>query len=414
MAMRERQLGTATYSSGNISLVQLPRDAVYHTLQVSCFGGTFATTQGAMGTGPGLVPGFPFTLIRQVRVIRNGSDVVAQMSGEQLAKEHYYLNGEFPKARLYTTTSNVETLRTQTVRGVTIPANSDGIGANGGGGTLATSFTVPDAPAGTGTLSFDMQCDLYFQLGVDDAYYSTIVDARKLASFDLEITWATEASQISIAGTANTSSAASMSLNILSLDQDNLEVKDEFMTFKRSTNSISNYAYGSSNNQLILPRGNFFYGMIMGTRAYKAGSTVNPIAENAVLGQILNRINTNFQLRSVTFQQLQAKNISDQGGRAQPWETSQGGPQGYAQLLYVNAGDRVAEMIPTYAMDMFDLQLAINAIGSAQNGVTTSNTAPVLDFLYEEVIPSVSSGGSAPRGAMAGSIGSVSAKPYAR
>lgn len=408
MAMRERQLGSAAFSSGNITTVQLPRDAVYHTLQVSCFGGSFATVQGAMGTGPTLVPGFPFTLIRQIRVIRNGSDVVAQFSGEQMAKEHYYLNGEFPKARLYTTSTNVETLRTATVRGVTIPANSDGIGANAGG------FGVPDAPAGTGTLSFDMQSDIYFQLGVDDAYYSTLVDSRKLASFDLEITWATEAAQIAVAGTANTSSAATMTLNVLSLDQDNLEVKDEFMTFKRSTNSISNYAYGSSNNQLILPRGNFFYGIQMATRAYKAGSTVNPIAENAVLGQILNRINTNFQLRSTTFQQLQAKNISDQGGRAQPWETSQGGPQGYAQLLYVNAGDRVAEMIPTYAMDMFDLQLAVNAIGSAQNGVTTANTAPVIDFLYEEVIPSVSPGGSAPRGATAGSIGSVSAKPYVR
>lgn len=408
MAMRERQLGTATFSSGNISIVQLPRDAVYHTLQLSCFGGSFATVQGALGTGPNLVPGFPFTLIRQIRVIRNGSDVVAQYSGEQMAKEHYYLNGEFPKARLYTTSANVETLRTQTVRGITIPSNSDGIGSN------SAAFTVPDAPAGTGTLSFDMQSDIYFQLGVDDAYYSTLVDSRKLASFDLEITWATEAAQIAAAGTANTSSAATMSLNILSLDQDNLEVKDEFMTFKRSTNSISNYAYGSSNNQLILPRGNFFYGMIMATRAYKVGSTVNPVAENAVIGQILNRINTNFQLRSVTFPQLQAKNVSDQGGRAQPWETSQGGPQGYAQMLYVNAGDRIAEMIPTYAMDMFDLQLAINAIGSAQNGVTTANTAPVLDFLYQEVIPSVSPGGSTPRGAMAGSIGSVSAKPYAR
>ena len=331
-----------------------------------------------------------------------------------MAKEHYYLNGEFPKARLYTTTSNVETLRTQTVRGVTIPANSDGIGSNGGGGTLATAFTVPTAADSVGTLSFDMQCDIYFQLGVDDAYYSTLVDSRKLASFDLEITWATEAAQIAIAGTANTSSAAAMSLNILSLDQDNLEVKDEFMTFKRSTNSISNYAFGSSNNQLILPRGNFFYGIQMATRAYKAGSTVNPIAENGVLGQILNRINTNFQLRSVTFPQLQAKNISDQGGRAQPWETSQGGPQGYAQLLYVNAGDRIAEMIPTYAMDMFDLQLAINAIGSAQNGVSTANTAPLLALLYDEDIPPVSPGGSAPRGAMAGSIGAVSAKPYSR
>lgn len=408
MAMRERQLSSVAFSSGNVSVVQLPRDAVYHTLQLSCFGGSFATVQGAMGTGPSLVPGFPYTLIRQVRLIRNGSDVVAQMSGEQLAKEHFYLNGEHPKARLYTTSSNVETLRTASVRGVTIPANSDGIGANMG------TFTVPDAPAGTGTLSFDMQADLYLQLGVDDAYYATLVDARKLASYDLEITWATEAAQIAAAGTANTSSAASFTLNVLSLDQDNLDVESDFMTFKRSTNSVSNYAYGSSNNQLILPRGNFFYGIQMSAKAFKTGSTVNAIPDDGIVGNILNRINTNFQLRAASFSQLQAKNISDFGGRSQPWNLSMGGPQGWAQLNYVNAGDRIAEMIPTYAMDTFDLQISINAIGSAQNGATTANTNPVLDFLYEEVIPAVSPGGSRPQGASAGSIGATSAKPYAR
>lgn len=409
MAMRERQLVTASFSSGNTNLYQLPRDAVYHTLQFSVMGGTFSTVQGSMGTGPVLVPGFPWTLIKSIRVIRNGSDVVAQMSGEQMAKQHYYLNGEFPKARLYTTSSNVETLRTATVRGITIPANSDGLGSNCGG------FSVPDAASSTGSISFDMQCDLYFQLGVDDAYYSTLVDSRKLASFDVEIQWATEAAQIATAGTANTSNAASFNLNILSLDQDNMSVETNFATFKRSTNYISNFTYNSSNNQVILPRGNFFYGVQIGTKAYKAGSAVNAIAENSVLGQIINRINTNFQLRATNFNQLQAKNVSDQGGRAQPWETSQGGPQGYAQLLYVNAGDRFAEMIPTYAMDTFDLQLSVQAQGSASNGATSNNTNPVIELLYDEVIPAIApAGGSNPRGSSNGSIGMTSAKPYAR
>lgn len=408
MSIRERQLTTTPYSSGNTVIVDLPRDAVYHTLQLSVFAGSFSTVQGSMGTGPTLVPGFPFTLIRNLRIIRNGSDVIWQGSGEQLAKEHYYMNKEHPLARLYTTTSNVETLRTATVRGITIPANSAGIGANGGG------FSVPTAANSTGTVSFDMQMEMWFQMGPDDAYYGTLVDARKLATFQAEITWATEAAQIAVAGTANTSNAASFSLQFLSLDQDNLDVENEFGTFKRSAQYVSYIPYNSSNQQIMLPRGNFFQGVIIGTKAYKAGSSTNPIAENSVLSSIQNRINSNFYLRSFNFNQIQAKNQADAGGRDQSWATAQGTPQGYAFLSYINAAQKAAEMVPTYVMDQFDFLVSTQDISSSTNGVTTSSTNPIIELLIQEVIPGVSVGGSAPKGAQAGSIGATSAKPYAR
>lgn len=408
MAIRERSLSTAAYVSGGTTLVQLPRDAVYHSLQLSIMGGSFSTVQGTAGTGPILVPGFPWTLMRSIRVIRNGSDVVFQASGEQLAKESFYLNTQHPFARLYTSAANVETLITSSTRGVTIPANAEGIGANGGG------FKAPDAPVGTGVLNFDAQVDLMFQLGVEDGYYSTLVDARSLSSYDLEIVWAAESAQIATAGTANTSNAAAFNLQVLSLDQDNLDVENSFGTFKRSTNQISSYAYGSSNNQLQLPRGNFFYGIQVGTKAYKAGSATVAIAENNVIDGLLNRINTNFTLRNTTYRQLQHKNMSDYGGRSQAFVTAQGGPQGYAQLGFTSAGNKMSEMIPTFAMDMFDLQISLQAQAAATNGATSNNTNGVIELLYEEVIPGVSVGDSSPRGASSGSIGRVSAKPYSR
>lgn len=408
MSIRERQLTTTPYSSGNTVIVDLPRDAVYHTLQLSCFGGTFQTVQGAMGTGPALVPGFPFTLIRNLRIIRNGSDVVWQGSGEQLAKEHYYMNKEHPLARLYTVSSQTETLRTATVRGITVPANSAGIGANGGG------FTVPDAPAGTGTLRFDFQMEMWFQMGPDDAYYGTLVDARKLATFQAEITWASEAAQIASAGTANTSNSASFNLQFLSLDQDNLDVKNEFGTFKRSALYVSYIPYNSSNQQIMLPRGNFYQGIMIGTKAFKAGSTANAIAENSVLSSIQNRINSNFYLRSFNFEQIQAKNQADAGGRDQSWATAKGTPQGFAFLSYINAAQKAAEMVPTYVMDQFDFLVSTQDISSATNGTTTGSTNPIIELLIQEVIPGVSVGGAAPQGAQMGSINGTSAKPYAR
>lgn len=403
--IRARQLGSLVYSSGNISTVQLPRDSVYHLLRLSCFGGSFSTVQGAMGTGPTLVPGFPFSLMRQVRLIRNGSDVVFSASGEQLAKHHYYLNKSHPQARLYTVSSNVETLRTATVRGVTIPANAQGIGSNQGG------FTVPDAPAGTGTVNFDCQVDLWLQLGVDDGYFSTLLDARPLASYDLEITWASEAAQIAAAGTANTSNSASVSFQVLSLDQDNVKVDAKFGTYKRSNVQISNFAYGSENNQVLLPRGNFFYGIQLGTKAYKSGSSTVPVSENSVISTITNRINSNLYLRTVDFRQLQADNLSDFGGRQSAWDAAEGCPQGFAQLNYVNAGQKMSELVTSYAMDQFDLQLSIRAQGSATNGATSNNTNPVIDLMYEEVIPGVGRDGIGPQGAAAGSIARTSSQP---
>lgn len=408
MSIRERQLGSLVYSSGNTSRFQIPRDAVFHALRLSVVGGTFSTVQGVSGTGPSLVPGFPFSLIRQVRVVRNGSDYVIAMSGEQAAKQHYYLNRTHPQARLYTTSSNVETLRTASVRGLTVPATAQGIGEN------QATFAVPNAPSSTGSLSFDCQFDLMFQTGVDDDFFATCVDGRPLADFAIEIDWATEAAQIAAAGTANTSSSASFTANLLSLDQDNVADGLAFGTFKRSQQSYSNFQYGSGNNQVLLPRGNMLYSLLFATRAFKTGSSVNPVAENSVLGNMSLRVNTNFYLKTLSFQQFQAANIADHGGRQNAWATAQGSPQGWADVPLTNATQELRESLPTYAFDQLDIQLSLQDITAATNGATTSSTQPQIDILISEVIPGVSVASNAPQGAQAGSISRTSAKPYSR
>lgn len=402
--IRERQLNSLSYADGQTQTVDLPRDAVFHMLQLSCMGGVITSVQGGSGTGGTFESTFPFCLMRGIRLIRNGSDVVWQGSGAQLAKEHYYLNGSAPFARIYSYASNVETLKTASVRGVTVPANSDGINANGGG------FTITTGASSTVTTYFDCQVELWLQMGVDDAYVGTLVDARPLATFQLEVTWAALANCI-IPGTAETTTCTA-SFQVLSIDQDNMPSMEKFGTFKRSAQQYSNIPFGSTGYQVLLPRGNFFLGIIIATRAYKAASTTIPGAENAVLSTVENRINSNFSLRKFSFQQLQAKNMSDYGGRPQPFSTAQGMPQGYAYLYYPVAGDRAQELVPTYVMDQFDLMLNTNAIGSAQNGVTTASTAPIIDLFLQEVIPGVSVSDSAPRGAQAGSSRRTSAKPY--
>jgi len=407
---RERQLASIAYAAGQVSRARLPNDAVYHQLQFAIFGGSVSSVFGLAPSGPVFETNFPFSLIRDMRIIRNGSDIIWQGSGAQLAKEHYYLNNSPAKARLYTTTSNVETLLTGTSRGVTVPANSSGINAN-----LLEFVGTSSVSTTQVSCQFDMQMEMWFQLNLDStkASCNTLVDARKLATFDIEITWA-DVTSIITAGTNNTSNTITATLQVLSIDQDNVDVNTNFGTFKRSAFQYSSFPYGSSNQQILLARGNYWYGMILQTRAFKTSSTTISHPENNVLGSIQNRLNTNFQLRIADFAQLQAKNISDNGGRQAPYDLAQGHPQGWAAIQYTAALDNPGELIPTYVTDVFDLLLTYQAIGSATNGVTTAATLPQLDILTQEVIPGVTVSTSAPQGATNGSIGGTSAKPYVR
>lgn len=404
--IRERQINSIAFSAGQTNLIDLPRDAVFHWLTLSCFGGSHVSTQGSSGTGPTYDSAYPFSIMRNIRLIRNGSDVIWQGTGAQLAKEHYYLNRTAPFARLYSTSSNVETLYTATARtNMTVPANADGINSS------CVLFKATDAASSSSTNQFDFQVDLYLQVGVDDAYIATLVDARPLATFQLEIMWATTA-QLFIPGTANTSDAITATVNILSIDQDNMDADQPFGTFKRSSQQYSNIPFNTSNYQVMLPRGNYFFGIQISTFAYKTASTVIASPEDAVLSLVDNRINSNFSLRKFAFNQLQAKNVGDYGGRSQPYSSAQGMPQGHAYLYYPVAGQSMAELVATYVMDQFDMQLTTNPIGSAQNGVTTASTNPIINLLLQEVVPGVNVSASAPRGSQSGSSRRTSAKPY--
>jgi hypothetical protein len=405
MAIRERQLNSVTFSEGGTVLVDLPRDACFHLLQISCMAGTISSVFAGTPTGAILTNGFPFNLMRNLRLIRNGSDVVWQGSGEQLAKEHYYLNNRHPQARLYTSTAaGAETLLLGTSRGSVVPAISDGIGSN------VSEFLTSTTGTGTQTTYFDLQVEMWLQMGnTGDAALNTLVDARKLATYQLEITWANE-SAIVIPGTDNTDNVFAGTFNILSIDQDNIPVDVDFGTFKRSAQQYSSFQYGSNNNQVNLPRGNFYHGIILSSKAYKAGSTVIPRPENNVIGTIDNRINSNFSLRKSDFRQYQAKNVSNNGGRASVYALGQGQPQGWAMIEYTSAAETAGEMVNTYTFDQFDLGVNINAITACNNGSTTAASLPTMELLIEEVIPGVSASRAAPQGAFAGSMAKSSAK----
>lgn len=421
--IRERNIQSWTYSAGQSQIVDLPRDAVFHILQIEG-SGSVTNVQGASGTGCVFDDAFPFSILKNIRLLRNGSDVVFQGSGPLLAKEHYYLNERFPHARLYRlTAASVEGLLLSSAalalggKGVTVPANDEGIGMT------QVQFATTTSADSTTVVNFDFQMDLYLQMGPEDYYWGTLVDARRLATFQLALDYAAVTDCV-IPGTANTNTIACVG-RVLAYDQDNLATDTDWGTFKRSQQTYQNIPYGSSNYQVLLPRGNYFHGIIIDTLAAKSVSTTVYAHENAVISSMINRINTNFQLRQDNWEDLQRKNQAD-GCVASAYTGSRGMPNGSAYLYYPCTGDRAAEMVPTHVMDQFDLLLNLGSstsvtantanpsITGPENGATTSATNPIINMLFEEVIPGVSMGESYPTAAMAGSKRRTSAKPYSK
>ena len=285
------------------------------------------------------------------------------------------------------------------------------------------TFATTTSASSTTCVNFDLQMDLYLQMGPEDLYYGTLVDARKLATYQLELSYA-NVTDVSVAGTANTNTIAATG-RVLSYDQDNLDTNIDFGTFKRSQLSFTNVPYGSSNFQILLPRGNYFHGIILETLASKTinGATFTAIHENGVFVSLINRINSNFQLRNFNWEDLQRKNQAD-GCAVPAWTGSRGCPNGSAYLYLPVVGDKGNELVPTHVMDQYDFQVttassttvtggatANSGINGPENGATTASTNPTINMLIEEVIPGVSISG-APAGSQAGSVGRTSAKPY--
>ena len=419
--IRERNIASFTYSAGNSQIVDLPRDAVYHILQLSVTG-YLVILQPTTGTQVLFDDCFPFSILKNIRLIRNGSDVVYQSSGCLLAKEHYYLNETFPHARLYTLATSVETLLLSSTvgalgaKGVTVPANDEGIGM-----TQVEFCTATNAAAATNTVNFDFQVDLYLQMGPSDLYFGSLVDARRLATFQLAFDYAA-VTDVTIPGSGASSTIVANG-RVLSYDQDNVAVDVDYGTFKRSQLSISNLAYGSSNQQILLTRGNYYHGIIMDCLAQKSNSTTVLAHENGVIDTMINRINTNFQLRQTDWEDLQRKTVAD-GCANNAFSGSRGLPNGTAYIYFPCTGDRASELVPSHAFDQFDLLINVapststaapsNGISGPENGATTSGTNPTINILLEEVIPGVSMGASYPTAAQAGSRRATSAKPYAR
>jgi len=429
--IRERKLTSPQFAAGQTIAIDLPRDAVYHTLQIKLDGNvSIAYPAGGVGAGAvstAFAQGFPFNLISRLRLIRNGSDVVWSGSGKQLAKEGMCLNGVFAFARMWVDnivngTGTAGAILTKAVKGLTVPANSEGIGAN------VAAFTDPSVATAVGatTNQIDFSCmlELWLSLGVEDKFFASLLDARELASFQLEITWESMANIIAAGGQPGNPAVItpSVTCSVQSYDQDNLSLKIPFSTFKRASFQPPGLAYNSSQIQALLPRGNLYLGVLMETLGYKSaggsfGATPTiPEPGNDIVGEIQNRINSNYMLRDVFFKDLQAKDKNDGHCPFNPYDPLGAMPEGWALLYFPCTDDSIKSLVASYQMDQFDLLLqtiAVSGVATADGNTYQNGTVPIVNILTQEVIPGKTVNPAGSRGAFAGSISATSAKPGA-
>jgi hypothetical protein len=338
---------------------------------------------------------------------------VWQGSGKQLAKEQLMMNERFPFARLNfdaatgAGTGTAGALLFKTINGLSIPSNSEGIGSN----NVAFSDTATGGV--TARINFRMFLELWLQLGVDDKYFTTLVDARPLASYVLEVTWASQSEFLIPGATAGGAGVPTYVVNasIQSYDQDNIPLGVAFGTFKRASFQPPGLAFSNNQVQALLPRGNMYYGVILETLGFKAaGLATIPQPGNDIVSQIQNRINSNYQLRDTFWRDLQAKNRDEAILPGTAYDAWGPGVLGWAYLYYPCTGDTVKELVATYTMDQFDLLMSLSAATGAGDG-NVYNGNPVVNMLTQEVIPGKSVSASQARGAFAGSAVSTSAKP---
>lgn len=398
--IRERNQVSLAYIAGGTVRSELSKDACYHQIQLSTVGSVSSVNTGSSTAANHFSQNFPFNLMKNIILRRNGSDIVFQSSGDLLAKEDLYLNGNSPHARLTDASNNL--LTAVTVQGLAIPSNSAGIGQ------ASAEFADAGTSSSTIVTNFEFQLEIWLQLGVEDRFVSTLVDARPLSSFVLEIQWANPLDVIIPA--AQSALTISATTSVYSYDQDNVAAQLPFGTFKRSVQAIANAQYSSANQQFLLTRGNFYYGIVFQTQSFKSGSTVIPRQEQAVITTITNRVNTNYYLRVSDFEVLQRKNKMDEITEGMSYGTDSGHPRGFAHLYYPVTGDRLSELVPSFSMDTWDLLLALGA--GTENGSPTGGTLPVINMLIEEVIPGKSIAPNMPPAAFAGSTRQTSASPY--
>lgn len=355
-AERQRRLQQLSFAESSILTRDIPRDSVYKSLQFRLSGSV--TTTFASGTPVAGAQSTFDDIIPRIDIVVDGSRVVKSVRPHMLRIQ-----------QLFTTTVLAERRSSAGASASTYPTVDQGFVY----GTTTQLTSVNESIF----LPFEM---VYSDPGLGRE--STWLNLKGVASAEIRLTTAAFSSLLGFGNTAPVVfSASTFVIDILTREAQDVPPQIMFSDWKQTVKQIS-YSAQQTNALIDINRGNRLSGIMFFVKNGAAGSATTAtgkLASNTVMTDIQLLLNGQTQIKTTTFQALQAENRAQFGVNA-PMASNVSILDGIAYMNLLARND-LSTALPVRPPMVDNVQVAVStdATGPYTNPVT-------IDVMTEEIV----------------------------
>jgi len=357
-AERQRRLQQLAFSASSILTRDIPRDSVYKSLQFR-LSGSVTTTFGS-GTPVADAQACFDNIIPRIDIVVNGSRVVKSVRPHMMRIQ-----------QLFSTTVLAERRSSAGAAASTFPTVDAGF-------TYGTTTQLTSVNE-TIIVSFE---HVYSDPGLGRE--STWLNLKGVASAEIRLTTAAFSALLGFGNTAPvTYSASTLAIDIFTKEAQDVPPNIMFSDWKQTVKQVS-YSAQQTNALIDINRGNKLSGIMFFAKAGDAGSATTATgkpASNLAVTDVQLILNGQTQIKTTTFQALQAQNRAEFGVNA-PMASNVSFLDGIAYMNLLARNDLTTAL--SVAPPLVDnVQLAINT----NDSTTVSYTNPItVDVMTEEVV----------------------------
>ena len=357
-AERQRALQALTFAENSVLSRDLPRDTVLKGLQLRLSGSVVTT----FGSGTPVADSFSIfdNIIPRIDVVINGSRVVKSVRPHMMRMQQLF------------TTQILGERRSSAGAAASAYPTVDG-------GFVYGTTTQISSVAETIYIPFEM---VYCEIGMGRE--ATWLNLKGVASAELRLTCAAFSKLLGFGNTAPVVySSSTMSIDIVTLEAQDVPPQIAFSDWKQTTKEITLSAE-TTDYAIDINRGNKLSGILMLARDGAAGTATTAtgkLASNLAFTKLSLKVNGQTDIKSTTFQQLQAENRARYGVSA-PMASNVSILDGVAHMSFLARKD-ITTALPLQPPLVDNVQLFVNSNTSSN----VSYTNPVsLTLQTEEIV----------------------------
>ena len=357
-AERQRALQALTFAENSVLSRDLPRDTVLKGLQLRLSGSVVTT----FGSGTPVADAFSIfdNIIPRIDIVINGSRVVKSVRPHMMRMQQLF------------TTQILGERRSSAGAAASAYPTVDGGFAYG-------TTTQISSVAETIYIPFEM---VYCEIGMGRE--ATWLNLKGVASAELRLTCAAFSKLLGFGNTAPVVySSSTMAIDIVTLEAQDVPPQIAFSDWKQTTKEITLSAE-TTDYAIDINRGNKLSGILMLARDGAAGTSTTAtgkLASNLAFTKLSLKVNGQTDIKSTTFQQLQAENRARYGVSA-PMASNVSILDGVAHMSFLARKD-ITTALPLQPPLVDNVQLFVNSNTSSN----VSYTNPVsLTLQTEEIV----------------------------